>query len=107
MCKNDKPQKCSKWNPCWIMESMLSPPNGGHPTGLSMYVVTQLKTMHQRHVAFIFKRSQKKADKPMILNFCPFCGANVQFHDEGYDDPPVKLGEKNPYVHEKEKSDEV
>ena len=91
--------KCTKWNPvngdggpCWLFEQCLKPANGTIPIGLSMYVLTRFKPLDKpwtkRHVGYTLKRSAK--EKPLLLSFCPFCGENIDYHEEGYDEPVPK-----------------
>ena len=70
---------------CKGMESALAPQYG---PGLWLYRLTSFKTGHTRLAGIVYTRTKSRKEQPILLNFCPFCGAQLldddakPFHDQ-------------------------
>lgn len=78
-------KKCSRVGFCTHMESRLATPEANAKTkGLVVFELTNRDTRKKRVAGVVHKQSSK--DAGWTLNFCPWCGADIDFLDEHIDE---------------------
>lgn len=69
--------KCSRQGWCRRLDERLAPEANAHAKGLTTVVVTTLSTGEDRCIGIAYKLDAR--DNGMMVNFCPWCGEDIQF----------------------------
>ena len=54
----------------------------GERRGLNSVILTNLKTLKKRFAGVRYCLTNSKKDVGIMLNFCPWCGASLQFWEK-------------------------
>lgn len=69
---------CANGEHCGVMTLMLDSPDENR-RGFSGVHIISLRDGEMRYIGVRYCKTSKRADKGIMLNFCPFCGASIQW----------------------------
>lgn len=70
--------RCDGGEHCQIMNEMLDVADDNR-RGFSGVTTLNIKESVMRYIGVRYCKTAKRSDKGIMLNFCPFCGASIQW----------------------------
>lgn len=75
--------KCTKKKFCKGMLHQFNPYHAlGDRKGFAPLILTNLDTLKKRIAGVRFCLTNKRSDRGIMLNFCPWCGADIMWWDD-------------------------